>query len=92
VLTCSALKRNYRDQLRSAAPGLRFVFMDITFDEAQRRVAARAGTHFFAPTLVQSQFATLESPVLEDGVLRVDAVAPLPVQLQATVPWLRESP
>jgi gluconokinase len=87
VLTCSALRRRYRDVLRQASPGLRFVFMDITPTEAAARVAART-SHFFSTSLVASQFATLESPVGEAGVLRVDATAPLP-QLQAQVSaWL----
>ena len=42
VLTCSALKRRYRERLRAAAPGLRFVFMAIGREDAERRVAARA--------------------------------------------------
>jgi gluconokinase len=92
ALTCSALKRSYRDQLRAAAPGLRFVFMDITFDEAQRRVTARAGQHFFSPELVRSQFATLESPVGEPGVLAVDAAAPLEAQRDAVLRWLSLEP
>ena len=88
VMTCSALKRAYRERLRQAAPGLGFVFMDIAREEAQSRVAARAHAHIFPTTLVDSQFATLESPVGEPGVLRVDALAPLP-QLQAEVEaWL----
>ena len=41
VLTCSALKRAYRDRLRDAAPGLRFVFMDIDPASARRRTEAR---------------------------------------------------
>ena len=87
VLTCSALKRAYRDRLRAASPGLRFVFLDVPREEAALRVAARPG-HFFSSTLVDSQFATLESPVGEPGVLRVDARLPLP-QLQAQVrAWL----
>ena len=88
VLTCSALKRAYRDQLRAARPGLRFVFLDIERAEAQTRVAARSGTHFFSSSLVDSQFATLESPVGEPGVLRVDATLGLD-QLEAqTCAWL----
>jgi len=46
VLTCSALKRAYREGLRAASPGLRFVFLDVTREEAQRRVAQRP-SHFF---------------------------------------------
>lgn len=88
VLTCSALKRVYRERLRQAAPGLRFVFLDIGREQAQARVAARAQSHFFSTTLVDSQFATLEVPTGEAGVLRVDALKPLP-QLQAEVTaWL----
>ncbi len=89
VLTCSALKRAYRDRLRRAAPGLRFVFLDISREAAQARVAARAATHFFSLSLVDSQFATLESPVGEPGVLRVDALLPIPQLQQQVAAWLR---
>lgn len=88
VLTCSALKRAYREQLRAACPGLRFVFLDIARADAGQRVAARAGTHFFSSALVDSQFATLESPVGETGVLRLDALLPIVhLRAQATA-WL----
>ncbi len=87
VVTCSALKRAYRDRLRQAAPGLRFVFLEIGKADAQARVGARA-SHFFSSSLVDNQFATLESPVGEAGVLRLDATLPL-AQLQAAVTaWL----
>lgn len=88
VLTCSALKHSYRERLRQAAPGLRFVFLDISREQAQARVAARAAQHFFSTSLVDSQFATLEAPTGEPGVLRVDALKSLD-QLQAEVTaWL----
>ena len=88
VMTCSALRQAYRTRLRQAASGLQFVFMDITREQAQIRVAARAHAHIFPTALVDSQFATLESPLGESGVLRVDALAPLP-QLQSEVAaWL----
>ena len=91
VLTCSALKRAYRERLRQAAPGLRFVFLDIDREQAQARVAARATQHFFSTSLVDSQFATLEDPTGEAGVLRVDALASLD-RLQADVTaWLTAS-
>jgi len=90
VLTCSALKRAYRDRLRLAAPGLRFVYLEIGRDAALARVAGRAA-HFFSAALVDSQFATLEPPTGEPGVLRVDALAALP-QLQAEVSrWLNST-
>lgn len=88
VLSCSALKRAYRDRLRQAAPGLRFAFLDISRAEAQARVLARAPSHFFSSTLIDSQFTTLENPCNETGVLRLDALAPLAeLQVQVT-DWL----
>lgn len=88
ALTCSALKQAYRQRLRAAAPGLRFVFLELSQDEAQRRVEARAKDHFFPSGLVASQFATLESPVGEPGVLRVDAMASLDELHAAVTRWL----
>lgn len=88
VLACSALKRRYRDMLRRAAPGLRFVFLDITPADAQQRVNARAGEHFFHPGLVQSQFDALEPPHGEPGVLRLDASRPLSSLCASAADWL----
>lgn len=87
VLTCSALKKAYRDRLREAAPDLRFVFLDISREQAQARVIARA--HFFSSSLVDSQFATLQDPTGEPGVLRLNAMTHL-LTLQAEVTaWLQ---
>ena len=88
LVTCSALKRSYRDRLRSAASGLRFVFLDISREEAHARVAARAPTHFFSATLVDSQFTTLERPDDEPDVLRVDAHQPIARLQQQVAAWL----
>lgn len=88
VLTCSALKHKYREHLRAAAPGLRFVFLDLTREEAQARVSSRSA-HFFSASLVDSQFAALESPVGEPGVLRVDATDAPAVLLAQVSAWLR---
>jgi gluconokinase len=88
VLTCSALRRAYRDQLRSALPRLRFVYLEISRDEALARVAARS-SHFFSASLVDSQFATLEPPLGEPGVLRLDASLALPLLESAATIWLQ---
>ena len=90
VLTCSALKRRYRDRLRAARPGLRFVFLDIDRASAHARVAERAGRHFFSSALVDSQFETLEAPTGEPGVLRVDARCPLSDLQRSVQAWLRD--
>lgn len=88
ALTCSALKRQYRDRLRKASPDLLFIFLNLTREAAQSRVAARP-SHFFSAKLVESQFAALEPPVGEPNVLQVDATASLE-QLQSQVSaWLQ---
>jgi gluconokinase len=76
VLACSALKRGYRDTFRSVSPSVRFVYLHITPKESLRRVAERSG-HFYPPSLVLSQFDTLEDPSAETDVLRVDAMGPM---------------
>jgi gluconokinase len=87
VLTCSALKRAYRDRLRAQAPGLKFVFIEIDRHDAEQRVAERAG-HMFPASLVANQFATLESPKDEPGVVTVSADQPLTAQVEAVTRWL----
>ena len=87
VLTCSALKRSYRDRLRHAVPDLNIVFLDIELETARARVAERSA-HLFPPSLVRSQFEVLESPLGETSVLRVDANLPSREQLREVLTWL----
>lgn len=71
VATCSALKRAYRDRLRAACP--RVAFLHLTGPQAliAARQAARQG-HFMPASLIASQFATLEVPDPEEGVIPLD--------------------
>jgi len=71
VLTCSALKRSYRDVLRTAAPDLRFVFLKGPREQIAERVAERRG-HFMPVSLLDSQLATLEEPGPDEHVLMCD--------------------
>lgn len=89
VLTCSALKRKYRDRLRLAQPpgALGFVFLELNYATALQRVQARPG-HFFSPDLVANQFATLERPEGEAAVFAVDATLALPAIVQGVTAWL----
>jgi gluconokinase len=64
VISCSALKRAYRDRLRAAAPELLFLCLCGGEQELRRRVAARKH-HFMPASLLDSQLATLE-PLEED--------------------------
>jgi carbohydrate kinase (thermoresistant glucokinase family) len=59
VLTCSALKRTYRDRLRAGNDSLWFVHVDVPEAELTRRMAARTG-HYMPASLLGSQLAALE--------------------------------
>jgi gluconokinase len=59
VMSCSALKRKYRDQLRRHCPDVEFLHLSGTPEVIGRRQASRPG-HFMPASLLASQFATLE--------------------------------
>ena len=88
VLSCSALKQRYRDRLRAASAGLRFVYLELSPEAALVRVSGRGG-HFFPGGLVTSQFEALEPPVGERRVLSLDATLSSDALLEATLDWLR---
>ena len=89
VVTCSALKRAYRDRLREAAPELRFVFLHGDVALVAARQAARQG-HFMPPSLVASQFATLETPSRDERVIALEITAPPAILADAAIAALRE--
>ncbi|MGJ7507615.1 gluconokinase [Variovorax sp. GT1P44] len=91
VLTCSALKRRYRDRLRAAAPTLKIVYLEISREASKARVAARRA-HLFPASLVDNQFQVLEPPLGEPGVVRTDATQPIQAQCEAVLRWLGETP
>jgi gluconokinase len=68
VVTCSALKRAYRDVLRG--PGVQLVFLHGARELIAGRMAARHG-HFFKPAMLDSQFGDLEEPAPDEDVLTV---------------------
>ncbi|MEU3935184.1 gluconokinase [Streptomyces sp. NPDC029044] len=71
VVSCSALKRSYRDRLRAAAPGV--VFVHLTGDRAliEDRMSHRQG-HFMPTALLDSQFATLQPLAADEAGVGVD--------------------
>ena len=71
VMSCSALKRKYRDQLRHHASGVAFLLLDGTPEVIRRRQASRPG-HFMPASLVTSQFATLEQLAPDERGVTVD--------------------
>lgn len=89
VLSCSALKRSYRDILRQCQPGLRFAFLDISPEESLARVRSRSGQHLFPPSLVQSQFDSLERPDDESDAITLDGTASTAELCEKIEHWLR---
>lgn len=71
VMSCSALKRAYRDRIRAAAPASWFLHLDGAPETIAARQAARPD-HFMPPELVASQLATLEPLAADESGLVVD--------------------
>jgi gluconokinase len=71
VMACSALKRSYRDLLRSHVPDLFFVFLDGPMAIVHERINSR-NHEFMPPTLLASQYLSLEPLTLDERGVRVD--------------------
>ncbi len=71
VITCSALKRSYRDIIVGDRPDVRLVYLRGSPDLIRRRMAARRG-HFMPAALLDSQFSTLEEPSPDENPIVVD--------------------
>jgi carbohydrate kinase (thermoresistant glucokinase family) len=87
VITCSALKRAYRDMLDGGRPQVRFVFQEIDEATIAERLAHRTG-HFFPASLLASQFADLEPPAADEPVIRVDGTLPEQAQVESVLAQL----
>jgi gluconokinase len=75
VVSCSALKRSYRDVLRGGCAALRFVWLDLSRAELEARMARRTG-HYMPASLLDSQLVTLEPPQPDEDAIRVDGTRP----------------
>lgn len=71
VLACSALKKSYRDILRTVSKPIRFLFLDGSPEIISKRLNAREG-HYMPASLLNTQFADLESPAEEVDVISID--------------------
>ena len=76
ILTCSALKRSYRELLNRRGSGVIFVYLAGDEQTIAKRLAARLG-HFMPAGLLASQFADLEEPGSDEPAIRVD-IGPAP--------------
>jgi carbohydrate kinase (thermoresistant glucokinase family) len=75
VITCSALKRSYRDFLARERPEVRLLYLHGDRALIAARLAARQG-HFMPASLLDSQLATLEEPGPDERPIRVDVARP----------------
>ncbi|HMH58322.1 MAG TPA: gluconokinase [Galbitalea sp.] len=72
IVTCSALKRSYRNVLNRRGSGVEFVYLAVGIAELTERVEHREG-HFMPPSLLDSQLSTLEVPTGSEPAIQVDA-------------------
>ncbi len=71
VITCSALKRSYREQIGNGTPDVQIVYLH--GDRATLDAHVHGRHHeFMPPTLLDSQLATLEEPAADEHVIEVD--------------------
>jgi gluconokinase len=83
VVSCSALKLAYRECLRKEVSGvLHFILLDGSQELIIERMKQRKG-HFMPPALLQSQFATLEKPTLDEYATVLDISYAVPLLLNA---------
>ncbi len=75
VVTCSALKRRYRDVLRQGAPDCVFLYCEGSPQLIAQRIAHRPH-HFMPASLLQSQLAELEPPQADEPAVAEDVRRP----------------
>ncbi|MDQ2778726.1 MAG: gluconokinase [Pseudomonadota bacterium] len=89
VVSCSALKRSYRDLLRAGAPDLQLVHLHGSTLVLEERMRHRPG-HYMPASLLQSQLDTLQMPGTDEAVLTVDIAQPIAQQLAQALAHFRK--
>jgi len=90
VMSCSALKRRYRDQLRHHTGSVVFVLLQGTPEVIRKRQASRAG-HFMPSSLLNSQFATLEPLAPDEEGVAIDVDQSVDAIVEQYLLWSRSS-
>ena len=90
VVSCSALKRSYRDVLRSTAPTLAFVHLHADAALLEARLRARVD-HFMPASLLASQLQTLEAPRSDERAITFDATWPPATIAAQAATWLNRT-
>ena len=83
IITCSALKRSYREVINRRGSGVVFVYLAGSRETIAARLTARHG-HFMPSSLLDSQFADLEEPSSDEPQIRVD-VGPAPGEIAQSI-------
>ena len=89
VVSCSALKRTYRDRLRVAAPDVRFVLLEVPEAVLAERLRHRPA-HFMPAALLASQLATLERPGADERAVTVAAEGGVGATVARVLAMLKE--
>lgn len=83
VVTCSALKRRYRDVIVGSRPDVALVYLEGEYDTIARRMSARE-RHYMPVSLLKSQFDALEAPGADEHPIAVDVSRP-PQEIVGTI-------
>jgi gluconokinase len=89
AIACSALKRKYRDILIGKRRDVVLVYLKGSQELIRRRMANRAG-HFMPPSLLASQFVTLEEPEPDEHPIIVDVAAPFEAVISDVIKAMQE--
>jgi gluconokinase len=76
IVACSSLRRRYREIIAAGEGDVRFVYLRGSFSLIEQRLATRQG-HYMPPSLLDSQFATLEEPAPDEPAITLDTGAPV---------------
>ena len=87
VIACSALRRSYRDVLRSGVPDVEFVHLDGPADVIRERLSGRRG-HYMPASLLESQVETLEPLQADETGVVLDLREPADRLVDQAVEWL----
>lgn len=87
VVACSALKRTYRDRLRSVAPELVFIHLTGSPEQLAARARGRRG-HFMPAALLQSQLDALEGLQPDEAGTQIDVTGSVAEIARAARDWV----
>lgn len=87
IVTCSALKRRYRDIIVGTRPDVRLLYLAGSREVIAQRLRGRRG-HFMPPSLLDSQFAALEVPSQDENPIVIDVALPVEAMVARIVAQL----